>query len=84
MKLKDIKTGTRIVKKHGLGVNNFIVDTPPLRHDVPKVALPKNDTSEKFWASVEPFCAEIQKDDVAVSISFFLMFYIYSLCSRCV
>ncbi|XP_044764990.1 transcriptional adapter 3 isoform X2 [Coccinella septempunctata] len=65
MKFKDIKNGTRIVKKHGLGVNNFIVDTPPLRHDIPKVALPKNDTSEKFWASVEPFCAEIQKDDVA-------------------
>lgn len=65
MKFKDIKNGTRIVKKHGLGVNNFIVETPPLRHDVPKVTLPKNDTSEKFWASVEPFCAEIQKDDVA-------------------
>ncbi|KAL3290213.1 hypothetical protein HHI36_023572 [Cryptolaemus montrouzieri] len=65
LKPKDIKNGTRVIKKHGLSVNNFIVETPPVRHDVPKVTLPKNDTSEKFWASVEPFCSEIQREDIA-------------------
>ncbi|KAK9890256.1 hypothetical protein WA026_010366 [Henosepilachna vigintioctopunctata] len=65
LKHKDVKNGTRVVKKHGLSVNNFIVETPAVRQDVPKVTLPKNDTSEKFWASVEPFCAEIQKEDIA-------------------
>lgn len=34
------------------------------RHDAPKIVLPKNDTPNKFWLSVEPYCADISVDDI--------------------
>nr|XP_023023537.1 transcriptional adapter 3 [Leptinotarsa decemlineata] len=61
-KFKDLKNGMRVIKKHGLTVNKLIGDP---HQDIPKVTLPKNDNSDKFWASIEPFCANVTKDDMA-------------------
>lgn len=36
------------------------VDSPPV--DIPR--LPKNNAVNKFWASVEPYCADITNDDI--------------------
>lgn len=32
--------------------------------DAPKLLLPKNDTPNKFWASVEPYCTDIMSEDI--------------------
>lgn len=32
--------------------------------DAPKLLLPKNDTTNKFWASVDPYCTDIMPDDI--------------------
>lgn len=32
--------------------------------DAPKILLPKNDTPNKFWASVDPYCTDIMPDDI--------------------
>lgn len=63
VKQKEARNGSRLIKKHGLNVNNYI-EAPVRQQELPKLTIPKNDTSEKFWASVEPFCAELQKEDV--------------------
>uniref|UniRef100_A0A6V7LBC9 Transcriptional adapter 3 n=1 Tax=Bracon brevicornis TaxID=1563983 RepID=A0A6V7LBC9_9HYME len=34
------------------------------KSDIPKLLLPKNDTTNKFWASVDPYCADIMPDDI--------------------
>jgi len=34
------------------------------KSDVPKLFLPKNDTPNKFWASVDPYCTDIMSDDI--------------------
>jgi transcriptional adapter 3 len=58
-KYRDLKNGARPIKRHyPLPVNSLIGDVP-LRHEIPKINLPKNDTSDKFWATVEPYCAPI-------------------------
>lgn len=62
-KYKDTENGVRIIKTKP--INNFISDLP-LKQEVPKVSLPRNDT-DKFWLSVEPFCCDISKEDVNVS-----------------
>ncbi|PSN44410.1 Transcriptional adapter 3-B [Blattella germanica] len=36
----------------------------PGHHEAPKVVLPKNDTANKFWQSVEPFCSDLVVDDI--------------------
>lgn len=67
-KYKDSRNGNRIIKtKHSIPINNFVNDVP-VKREVPKVSFPKNDTSDKFWLSIEPYCADVTKDDVAVSI----------------
>ncbi|XP_037937174.1 transcriptional adapter 3-A [Teleopsis dalmanni] len=33
-------------------------------HHAPKVTLPKNDTPNKFWLSVEPYCMPITNEDL--------------------
>lgn len=54
----------RVIRKnYGLPVSKFRGDSH-LHQEIPKVTLPKND---QFWASIEPFCANITKDDIAVS-----------------
>lgn len=66
-KFKDLKNGMRVIRKnYGLPVNKFSGDSH-VHQEIPKVTLPKNDHSDKFWASIEPFCANITKDDIAVS-----------------
>lgn len=37
-------------------------DTP--KPDAPKIVIHKNDTPNKFWASVEPYCSPISQDDL--------------------
>ncbi|KAH1023474.1 hypothetical protein HUJ04_012674 [Dendroctonus ponderosae] len=32
--------------------------------EIPKITLPRNDNSDKFFASIEPYCAPVSKDDV--------------------
>ena len=34
----------------------------PAPPDLPKI--PKNDTTNRFWATVEPYCADITADDL--------------------
>ncbi|KAL6267034.1 hypothetical protein P5V15_000110 [Pogonomyrmex californicus] len=34
------------------------------KSDAPKLPLPKNDTPNKFWASVDPYCTDIMPDDI--------------------
>ncbi|XP_066593071.1 transcriptional adapter 3-B [Prorops nasuta] len=34
------------------------------KSDTPKLLLPKNDTLNKFWASVDPYCTDIMPDDI--------------------
>jgi hypothetical protein len=41
-----------------------IIDTA--HTDPPVPAPPKNDAPNKFWASVEPYCAEISTADIQV------------------
>ncbi|KRT79482.1 hypothetical protein AMK59_6364, partial [Oryctes borbonicus] len=64
-KYKDGKNGTRLFKPkhHNLLLNSFMNDLQH-KHEVPKVTLPRNDTSDKFWSSIEPYCAELSRDDV--------------------
>lgn len=68
-KCKDVRSsGTRVFKKHcALPVNNLLGDG--LRYEVPKLSLPKNDNSDKFWASIEPYCANVNAEDINVSCS---------------
>ncbi|XP_044019057.1 transcriptional adapter 3-A [Aphidius gifuensis] len=51
--------------------NNLIVPNPHeiarvegSKTDIPKILLPKNDTTNKFWASVDPYCNDIMTDDI--------------------
>ncbi|XP_046751940.1 transcriptional adapter 3-B [Diprion similis] len=34
------------------------------KSDLPKLLLPKNDTPNKFWASVDPYCTDIMPEDL--------------------
>lgn len=34
------------------------------KSESPKLLLPKNDTPNKFWASVDPYCTDIMSDDI--------------------
>lgn len=40
----------------------------PTKVEESKVIVPRSDTSDKFWLSIEDYCADVSKDDVAVSI----------------
>lgn len=63
---------TKILKqKTSLSGNDRIVPNPHeivrvegSKSDVPKLLLPKNDTTNKFWASVDPYCTDIMPDDI--------------------
>lgn len=55
-KSKEQKNGIRFVKK--------FAEEPNTLQELPEV--PRNLTADKFWASVEPFCADIGKDDIVV------------------
>lgn len=51
--------------------NNLIVPNPHeivrvegSKTDIPKILLPKNDTTNKFWASVDPYCNDVMTDDI--------------------
>ncbi|CAL1675950.1 unnamed protein product [Lasius platythorax] len=41
-----------------------IAKTEGSKSDAPKLLLPKNDTPNKFWASVDPYCTDIMPDDI--------------------
>lgn len=52
-------------KHYGLPASNS-TNNLPATVDVPEI--PRNETSDKFWLSIEPFCTDVSKDDIAVSI----------------
>ncbi|XP_067005455.2 transcriptional adapter 3-B isoform X2 [Anabrus simplex] len=60
----------KFTKAKGLSTippNSSLSDHEPLeslKPDTPKVPPPKNDTPNKFWASVEPYCADTTPDDI--------------------
>ncbi|XP_066258855.1 transcriptional adapter 3 isoform X1 [Euwallacea similis] len=60
MKFKDSKSGLRLVKRDA-----FKSFSEKSYKEIPKITLPRNDNSDKFWASIEPYCAPVNKDDVA-------------------
>lgn len=75
-KYRDFKNGTRPIKRHyPLPVGNLVGDLP-LRHEMPKINLPKNDTSDKFWATVEPYCAAINNSHSMVLTPKNLIFFL--------
>lgn len=41
----------------------------------PKMVLPKNDTPNKFWMSVEPYCMPITHEDIKVIPFYFVEFF---------
>lgn len=41
-----------------------------MKHEIPKVSLPRNETSGKFWLSIESYCSDVVKDDVNVSYNY--------------
>ncbi|XP_057339682.1 transcriptional adapter 3-B [Microplitis mediator] len=65
---------TKLLKAKALAAGNSANQIVPNPHeivrvegsktDVPKLLLPKNDTTNKFWASVDPYCADIMPDDI--------------------
>ncbi|XP_071054596.1 transcriptional adapter 3-A [Onthophagus taurus] len=65
LKYKDTKNGSRLfkTKQYNPPINGFMGEHST-KHEVPKVILPRNDTSDKFWSSIEPYCADVTKDDV--------------------
>lgn len=54
----------KIVKEKPFKLIKNVHDELP-KVDVPKVVIPKNDTKSKFWASIDPYCAPIDSDDIA-------------------
>lgn len=65
-KLRLSKAGRRFIRGKGKGLSglvgtcNFGNDTS-IRH--PRIIIPRNDMSARFWTSVEPFCQDITRDD---------------------
>ncbi|XP_074106631.1 transcriptional adaptor 3 [Cotesia typhae] len=65
---------TKLLKAKTLAAGNSANQIVPNPHeivrvegsktDVPKLLLPKNDTTNKFWASVDSYCADIMPDDI--------------------
>lgn len=44
----------------------IVEELPPL--ELMKTSTTKNDTPNKFWASVEPYCAPFTEEDLKVGI----------------
>ena len=44
---------------------------PGIPETTSKIVIPKNDTPNKFWASVEPYCSEITQENIRVLIYLF-------------
>lgn len=66
-KYKDMfvssKNGLRVIKR-----DPFRSFSEKSFKEIPKITLPRNDNSDKFWASIEPYCSPVSKDDIAVCI----------------
>lgn len=45
------------------GASDLQSKDPP-KPDAPKIVIHKNDTPNKFWASVEPYCSPITQEDL--------------------
>lgn len=44
-----------------------IPEAPSPKSNAGKLAVPKNDTSNKFWASIETYCSDITEENIKVS-----------------
>lgn len=62
-KVKSIplSASSRPLPSHALSDHDH---SDQIRHDAPKIVLPKNDTPNKFWLSVEPYCSDISMEDI--------------------
>ncbi|CAG9771627.1 unnamed protein product [Ceutorhynchus assimilis] len=58
-KFREVKGGIRFLKRDPFKLNEHTYK------EIPKISLPRNDNSDKFWASIEPYCAPVSKDNVA-------------------
>lgn len=56
----DRSDGGHVLKKDP---SRFYNET--VYQEIPKISTPKSYNSDKFWASLEPYCAPINKDDIA-------------------
>ncbi|XP_018332285.1 transcriptional adapter 3-A isoform X2 [Agrilus planipennis] len=64
VKYRDAKNGIRLLKPKHYNVPLHSNIDIQHKEEIPKVTIPKNDTSDKFWLSIEPYCADVTKDDL--------------------
>lgn len=58
LKARESKNRVRILKAKHYGLQ--------LKAETPK--LPRSDIADKFWQTVDSYCPDVTKDDIAVSI----------------
>lgn len=63
-KLFKQKLSSGIVNQILPNANDFNRIESNNKSDLPKLLLPKNDTPNKFWASVDPYCTDIMPEDI--------------------
>ncbi|XP_063235209.1 transcriptional adapter 3-B isoform X2 [Bacillus rossius redtenbacheri] len=62
-KLKGVQ-GLAVSPAHTVPLPEPHALSDPSKLEAPRMLLPKNDTPNKFWLSVEPYCADILPEDV--------------------
>lgn len=87
VRVKSSSSHSRVVAQHTDDSMDSVPYFPTnyaLREN-PKLVMPKNDTPNKFWLSVEPYCMPISHEDIKVGVissgdervtfTFFLVFF---------
>lgn len=70
VRVKGSSSHSRVVAQHTDDSMDSVPYFPTnyaLREN-PKLVMPKNDTPNKFWLSVEPYCMPISHEDIKVGI----------------
>lgn len=62
LKVRESKNRVRILKAKHYGLQ--------VKTEAPKIIMPRSDTADKFWLGVDAYCADVTKDDIAVSVTF--------------
>lgn len=73
-RVKNASSHSRVVAQHTDDSMDSVPYFPTnyaLREN-PKLVMPKNDTPNKFWLSVEPYCMPISHEDIKVGASLML------------
>lgn len=63
-KIRKVETERKVKESKSFKILKNVHDELP-KVDIPKIVIPKNDTKSKFWASIDPYCAPIDADDIA-------------------